>query len=76
MVLRMGTHLQLHLTSQQRKQLDKLIRTGAAKARTLTKARILLLTDRSQGTHHSDDQIASALGVSVRNIVRALCRQD
>jgi len=66
----MSTHRQLHLTSQQHQQLDKLIRSGAAQARTLTKARILLLTDHSQGTHYSDDQIASALGVSMRNIVR------
>jgi len=66
----MSTHIQLHLTSQQRQQLDKLIRSGAAQARTLTKARILLLTDHSQGARHSDRQIASALGVSMRNIVR------
>lgn len=66
----MSTPIQLHLTSQQRRQLDKLIRSGTAPARTLTKARILLLTDYSQGAHHPDDQIASALGVSMRNIVR------
>jgi len=66
----MSTHSQLHLTSQQRKQLDKLVRSGTAQARTLTKARILLLTDRSGGERHSDRQIAAALGVSMRNIVR------
>jgi len=74
----MSTHIQLHLTSQQRKQLDKLIRSGAAKARTLTKARILLLTDYSQGAHRTDRDIASALGVSMPTIwrVRKRCVED
>jgi len=66
----MSTHIQLHLTSQQRKQLDKFIRSGTAKARTLTKARILLMTDHSKDAHRTDEQIASALGVSMRTIVR------
>ena len=66
----MNTHIQLHLTSQQRTQLDKFIRSGSAKARMLTKARILLMTDYSQGAHRTDEEIASALGVSVRTIVR------
>ena len=74
----MSTHIQLHLTSQQRRQLDKLVRSGAAKARTLTKARLLLLTDHSQGAHRTDQQIASALGVSMPTIwrVRKRCAQD
>ena len=74
----MSTHLKLHLTSQQRKQLDKLIRSGAAQARTLTKARLLLLTDYSQGAHRTDEQIASALGVSMSTIVRVRqrCAQE
>jgi transposase len=74
----MSTPIQLHLTSQQRKQLDKLIRSGTAPARTLTKARILLLTDRSREAHRTDEQIASALGVSMRTIVRVRkrCAQD
>ena len=66
----MSTQIQLHLTSQQRKQLHNLIRSGSAKARTLTKARILLMTDYSKDAHRTDDQIASALGVSMRTIVR------
>ena len=74
----MSTNLQLHLTSQQRKQLDKLIRSGAAQARTLTKARILLMTDYSQGAHRTDRDIASALGVSMPTIwrVRRRCVED
>jgi putative transposase len=66
----MSTQTQLHLTSQQRKQLHKLIRSGSAKARTLTKARILLMTDYSKGAHRTDEEVGSALGVSMRTIVR------
>jgi len=74
----MSTHIQLHLTSQQRKQLDKLIRSGTAQARTLTKARLLRLTDYSQGAHRTDQDIASALGVSMPTIwrVRKRCLED
>jgi len=70
--------MKLHLTSQQRKQLDKLIRSGAGPARTLTKARILRLTDHSQGAHRTDKDIASALGVSMPTIwrVRKRCVED
>jgi transposase len=60
----------LHLTSQQRKQLDKLIRSGAAQARTLTKARILLMTDYSRGGHRTDGEVASVLGVSLPTVGR------
>lgn len=66
----MRTHLQLHLTSQQRKQLDSLVRSGTAQARTLTKARILLMTDYSRGGHRTDEEIASVLGVSLPTIGR------
>jgi putative transposase len=76
--LSMSTQLQLHLTSQQRKQLDKLIRSGVGPARTLTKARILRLTDHSQGRHRTDADIASALGVSLPTIwrVRKRCAEE
>jgi transposase len=74
----MSTHLKLHLTPQQRKRLDKLIRSGTAQARTLTKARILWLTDHSQGAHRTDQEIASALGVSMPTIwrVRKRCQEE
>ncbi len=57
----MGKPILLHLTAQLRQRLETLIHTGAAPARTQTKARILLLTDRSQGQHHTDAAIAAAL---------------
>jgi hypothetical protein len=74
----MSTHLKLHLTSQQRRQLDKFIRSGTAPARTLAKARILLLTDYSQGAHRTNEHIASALGVSMPTIgrVRRRCVEE
>ena len=66
----MRTHLQLHLTWQQRKQLESLVRCGKAQARALTHARILLMTDYSRGEHRTDEEIASALGVSLPTIGR------
>lgn len=62
--------MQLHLTSQQRKQLDSLVRSGTAQARTLTKARLLLMTDYSRGGHRTDEEIASVLGVSLPTVGR------
>jgi putative transposase len=66
----MKTRTTLHLTDYQRTHLDSLIRSGSAKARTQTRARILLLTDRSQGGHRSDQEVADALMVSKATIRR------
>ena len=57
----MGKHITIHLSDDQRWHLEKLVRSGAAPARTQTKARILLLTERSQGQQRTDQQIADAL---------------
>ena len=51
----------VQLTSKQRKQLECLTRTGNAPARTQTRARILLLSDRSQGQKRTDEQVAEAV---------------
>lgn len=74
----MSTHAKLHLSSQQRMRLEKLVRSGNAKARTLTKARILLLTDYSTGQHMTDEAIAATLQVSMPTIgrVRQRCLAD
>lgn len=66
----MATRIRLHLTSQQRSYLENLVRSGTAKARTLTKARILLLTDYSTGDHRTDAAIVQALSVSMSTIIR------
>jgi hypothetical protein len=55
------------LTGQERAELEGLVRAGKAAARKLAHARILLLADREE---HVDDEISSALGVSLRTIAR------
>jgi hypothetical protein len=53
------------LTTEQRQHLEKLVSSGIAPARALTRARILLKSDGSPGAPHwSYDQICTALDVS------------
>ena len=53
------------LATEQRQYLEKLISAGTARARALTRARILLKSDSSpEGPHWSYDQICTALDVS------------
>ena len=60
----MGKHLTIHLSDLQRQHLDNLIRAGTAPARAQSRARILLLSDRSQGECRTDQAIADALRCS------------
>jgi transposase len=62
----MGKHTHIELTTEQRTELEQLIHTGDAPARTHTRARILLLSDRSQGQKRPDQEVADA----------ALCSQS
>lgn len=57
----MSKHIPLYLTSEQRAQLETGIKSGNAPARVQTRARILLLADRSQGAWRTDEEIAEAL---------------
>ena len=57
----MSTHLHVHLTAAQRAQLEALIHAGTAPARTQTRARILLLTDRNHPQRMTDAVIATTL---------------
>ncbi len=57
------------LTAADREGLAKLVSSGKASSRTLTKARILLKADRS-GPNWPDAQISSALEVSSTTIER------
>jgi len=57
----MGKHTHIELTEEQRAELEQLIRTGNAPARTNTRARILLLSDRSQGQKRTDQEVADAV---------------
>jgi transposase len=66
----MSTRTRISLTPEQRLHLENLIRSGSALARTLTKARILLMTDRSQGKHLKDAEIAASLLVNAATVGR------
>lgn len=57
----MGKHRHIELTEEQRIELEQLIRTGNAPARTNTRARILLLSDRSQGQKRTDQEVGEAV---------------
>ncbi len=61
----------VHLTSEERTDLTRLIGTGRHAARTLTHARVLLQTDSgADGPAWTDEQIRAALGVSLSTIAR------
>ena len=59
----MSKKLILHLTAADREQLNEMIRSGTAPARVQTRARLLLLTDRSQGEARPDWEVAGALSI-------------
>jgi transposase len=65
----MGKHTQVVLTAEQRTELEQLIRSGDAPARTHTRARILLLSDRSQGQKRTDQEVADAMLCSKSTVV-------
>jgi transposase len=67
----MSKHTFIGLNDQQRQHLESLIHCGNAPARIQTRARILLLCDRSQDQKRTDAEIAAALLCSpatVRNV--------
>jgi len=66
----MSKHTKLYLTDEQRSHLENLIRSGSGLARTQTKARILLMTDRSSGKVRNDAEIAESVMVNVATIGR------
>src|SRR5262245_14517445 len=60
----MSKHVYVRLSDTERAELDSLIRSGHASVRTITRARILLLADKSpqeQPDERDDEEIASAL---------------
>ena len=65
----MGTHTPIERTREERTELEQRIRTGNAPARTHTRARILLLSDRSQGQKRTDQEGADAV-LCCNNTVR------
>ncbi len=57
----MSQQIPLYLTPEQRQHLEQMVRSGNETARTLTRARLLLLTDRSTGDCRLDAEVASVL---------------
>ena len=64
----MGKHICIELTQEQRTQVEQLIRKGDTPARTNTRARILLLSDRSQGEKRTDREVADAVLCSMSTV--------
>lgn len=64
----MSKHRKVTLTTESRERLESIIHSGDEPARTQTRARILLLTDYSQGKHWSDEAIAAALLCSQKTV--------
>jgi transposase len=63
----MRTKYHIHLSKEDRQELETLIRSGESSARTQTRARILLLTDESQ-KKKGTEEIASVLMCSLPTI--------
>jgi transposase len=59
----------VHLTDEQRQELEKLAATGKRSAATVTRARILLKAD-AHGDGWPDDRIAQALDTSAGTVAR------
>ena len=64
----MSKHRKITLTTEERTSLTSIIRSGQTAARTQTRARILLLTDYSQGEQWTNDRIAEAMQVSKKTV--------
>lgn len=64
----MGKHTYIQLTEEQRTELEQMIRVGNVPARTNARARILLLSDRSQGQKRTDQEVAEAVLCSKRTV--------
>ncbi len=65
----MSQHIPLYLTSEQRAELETGLTSGTAPARVQTRARILLLSDRSQGQFRTDKEVAEVLLCSTATVV-------
>ena len=57
----MSKHVHVELDQDERDELERLIHSGNAPARKQTRARILLLSDRSQGQKRTDQAVAEAV---------------
>ncbi len=64
----------IKLTANERAELRRTTRAGTHKARTVTRAQILLLADRSQGQHRTRKEVAAIVGCSQARVIR-VCRR-
>src|SRR5438270_194856 len=64
----MSKHRNIILTDVQRRYLESLVRSGSARARSINRARILLLSDRSQSPYRTAKQVAESLLCSRRTV--------
>ena len=60
----------IHLSAEQRSHLENIIRSGRDCARVIARARILLLSDRSQGKCREDADVAEAVMVCTGTVWR------
>lgn len=65
----MGKHRIVELSIEQRQELEKLINSGHAPVRSQSRARILLLLDRSQGQTWLEWKLAEAVMCSRSRVV-------
>jgi transposase len=70
----MSTRSAVKLSEKERTHLKGLLRRGAAPARVQTRARILLLADRSRGERRTDEQVAAAVVTSLMTTKRTRWR--
>lgn len=70
----MSTRNHVKLSEEERAHLRGLLRRGAAPARVQTRARVLLLSDRSRGEHRTDEEVAAAVLTSVSTAKRTRWR--
>jgi len=70
----MSTRSGVKLSEKERAHLKGLLRRGAAAARVQTRARVLLLSDRSRGERRTDEQVAKAVLTSVSTAKRTRWR--
>src|SRR5512138_2433010 len=66
----MNDYIRVKLTGEQRQYLQDFTNSGRHLAREHKKARLLLLSDWSQGTPPTDQQVADAVGVDRRTVMR------
>jgi putative transposase len=60
----------VYLSAEQRSRLENMISSGRDSARVLGRARILLLSDRSQGVRREDAEVAEAVMVCAATVRR------